>query len=98
MNTDDLSAVLDRLRAEPHETEWLEFKTNDYPPQDIGEYISALANSACLLGKTSRSAYRETKKGQDSQHAGGTVKTGKTDQECWIPETVQVGFVQQLFC
>ena len=51
MNTQELTALLDRLRAEPHESEWLEFKGNRFEPQPLGEYISALANSACLLGK-----------------------------------------------
>lgn len=51
MNTAELSALLDRLRAEPHETEWLEFKATRHEAQVIGEYLSALANSACLLGK-----------------------------------------------
>lgn len=51
MNTADLTALLDRLRAEPRETEWLEFKANRYDAQALGEYLSALANSACLLGK-----------------------------------------------
>lgn len=51
MNTADLTALLDRLRAEPRETEWLEFKAKHYEPQVLGEYLSALANSACLLGK-----------------------------------------------
>lgn len=51
MNTADLTALLDRLCAEPRETERLEFKTNRYEPQVLGEYISALANSACLLVK-----------------------------------------------
>ena len=51
MNAADLSALLDRLRAEPRESEWLEFKANRFDAQAIGEYLSALANSACLLGK-----------------------------------------------
>lgn len=51
MNPAELAALLDRLRAEPRETEWLEFKANRYEAQDLGEYISALANSASLLGK-----------------------------------------------
>jgi ATP-dependent DNA helicase RecG len=51
MNAADMSALLDRLRAEPRESEWLEFKANRYDAQAIGEYLSALANSACLLGK-----------------------------------------------
>jgi ATP-dependent DNA helicase RecG len=51
MNTAELTALLDRLRAEPRETEWLEFKANRYEPQVLGEYLSALANSACVLGR-----------------------------------------------
>lgn len=51
MNTAELTALLDRLRAEPREAEWLEFKSNRYDAQVLGEYLSALANSACLLGK-----------------------------------------------
>jgi ATP-dependent DNA helicase RecG len=51
MNTAELTALLDRLRAEPRETEWLEFKANRYEPQVLGEYLSALANSACLLAR-----------------------------------------------
>lgn len=51
MNTAELTALLDRLRAEPRETEWLKFKANRYEPQVLGEYLSALANSACLAGK-----------------------------------------------
>ena len=35
----------------PHETDWVEFKLNQDTPQEIGEYISALANAAALHGK-----------------------------------------------
>lgn len=51
MIAQELSSLLDRLRREPHETEWLEFKENHYEPQVLGEYLSALANAACLAGK-----------------------------------------------
>jgi ATP-dependent DNA helicase RecG len=51
MNTQELTALLDRLLREPHETEWLEFKDNNYEPQILGEYLSALSNAACLAGK-----------------------------------------------
>ncbi|MDD2236348.1 MAG: ATP-binding protein, partial [Kiritimatiellae bacterium] len=43
--------LIDALRSEPRETEWLEFKTNNDQPQLIGEYLSALSNSACLCNK-----------------------------------------------
>jgi ATP-dependent DNA helicase RecG len=51
MNIAELFALVDRLRSEPRETEWLEFKANRYEPQALGEYLSALANSAGLQGK-----------------------------------------------
>ena len=35
----------------PRETEWVEFKGNNKNPQEIGEYLSALANAAALNGK-----------------------------------------------
>lgn len=44
-------SVVHELAALPRETGWLEFKRNKADPQDIGEYISALANSAALEGK-----------------------------------------------
>ena len=40
--------LLDALRREPRETQWLEFKVNNGDPEEIGEYISALANGAAL--------------------------------------------------
>ena len=36
-----------------HETEWLEFKVDDAEPNEIGELLSALSNSAALVGKAS---------------------------------------------
>lgn len=40
--------LINELSRLPSETEWVEFKSNHQPPEKIGEYISALANSACL--------------------------------------------------
>jgi predicted HTH transcriptional regulator len=51
VNNSELERLLDELRALPHETEWVEFKQDRYDPQEIGEYISALSNSACLHEK-----------------------------------------------
>ena len=48
MNPQDLITLVDRLRALPTETEWLEFKRNYADPQEVGEYLSALANEARL--------------------------------------------------
>lgn len=51
--TDYLLSLLNELRNLPHETGWVEFKHNNAEPEVIGEYISALAASAALLGKVS---------------------------------------------
>ena len=46
MTDAQLSALLDELLALDDETEWVEFKHNIANPQEIGEYVSALANSS----------------------------------------------------
>lgn len=52
MNPQELIVLVNRLRREASETEWLEFKENNYEPQPLGEYLSALANGACVAGKS----------------------------------------------
>jgi len=51
MTEDEFVTLLDSLCSLPHETEWAEFKHNKAEPEEIGEYLSALANSAGLIGK-----------------------------------------------
>ena len=51
MTNRDGIARIDRLRALPAETEWFEFKRNRFEPQVLGEYLSALANAACLANQ-----------------------------------------------
>ncbi len=48
MNKTEQVALVDNLRAQPAEPEWFEFKTGRLAPETLGEYLSALANSACL--------------------------------------------------
>ena len=56
MNNDTITeyfrGIVNEVRKLSHETEWLEFKHNNDNPEKIGEYISALSNSAALCGKT----------------------------------------------
>lgn len=47
----ELPGILNELRKLPRETEWVEFKHNNAEPEEIGEYLSALANAAALTGK-----------------------------------------------
>lgn len=53
MDSTQLASLVRELVALPAETEWVEFKHNKAVPEEIGEYISALSNSAALHGKPS---------------------------------------------
>ena len=50
-NTGQLIDLFHALRKQPRETELTEFKRSNSDPSRIGEYLSALANSAALSGK-----------------------------------------------
>ncbi|OSZ70549.1 hypothetical protein CAP39_06120 [Sphingomonas sp. IBVSS1] len=41
-------AFIDNVRALPRETNWVEFKTNNFTVDNAGKYLCALANSAIL--------------------------------------------------
>jgi len=47
-HNDDWQGVLHELLLNQVETPWVEFKHNNQKPDEIGEYISALSNSAAL--------------------------------------------------
>jgi Putative DNA-binding domain len=49
---DNWTRVADDLLKLPREVEWVEFKQSKADPTEIGEYLSALSNSAALAGKT----------------------------------------------
>ncbi len=51
MTSPELQSLLTRLLALSRESEWLEFKHNQAREEEIGEYLSALANGAALHGK-----------------------------------------------
>ena len=51
MNEAELQTLLRGLLAVSGETEWLEFKHNQAREEEIGEYISALANASALHEK-----------------------------------------------
>ncbi len=83
-----LRGLLKELCALPKETEWVEFKVNYDDPQEIGEYISALSNSATLSGKAS--AYFVWGVKDDTHNIVGTVfkprlaKKGAEELENWL--------------
>lgn len=52
MTESELVTLIDKLCSYSSEQEWFEFKENRYSTEELGQYISALANSACINDKT----------------------------------------------
>ncbi len=83
-----LTGLVNELRQQPRETEWLEFKTNNDQPEEIGKYISALANSAAIARQPCAyvlwgvSDDRHTVVGTTA--APATAKKGNEDLEGWL--------------
>jgi predicted HTH transcriptional regulator len=51
ISDEEKKALLDELVQQPKEAEWIEFKLNNSDPDEIGNNISALSNSATLCEK-----------------------------------------------
>ena len=49
---EEFKAIIDDIQASQRECEWVEIKENNYNPQLIGEYISALSNGAAYMGQS----------------------------------------------
>ena len=86
--TEYLIGLVHELRKLPVETEWVEFKHNRVDEEEIGEYLSALANSAALLGKVN--AYMVWGVDNESHDIIGTIfnpsatKIGNEELENWL--------------
>ncbi len=80
--------LIERLRLLPEENEWLEYKVNNYEPELIGEYISALSNSAAICDK--EKAYilwgidDKTHEIKGTTFAPKKVKKGNEEIENWL--------------
>jgi Putative DNA-binding domain len=92
-------ALLDRLLREPAESEWLEFKHNQSNVEEIGEYISALANAAMLADKDRAFLVFGVEDG--SREKAGTavrlkkVKKGAKNFENWIARLIEPGLMNE---
>ncbi|WP_303817184.1 ATP-binding protein [Selenomonas ruminantium] len=84
-NLDKLVRELMRL---PNETQWVEFKYNNYEPKMIGQDISALSNGAALMDKDA--AYfvwgidNETHEIVGTTHNLQSLKKGNQELENWL--------------
>ena len=85
---DNLDKLVRELMALPSETQWVEFKHNNYDPKMIGQDISALANGAALQDKDY--AYFVWGIDNDSHEIVGTrynlqnLKKGSQELENWL--------------
>ena len=52
MLPDEFQLLVKHLCSQQKESEWIEFKHNNDTPVEIGEYVSALSNSATLHNKS----------------------------------------------
>lgn len=83
-----LQSLVRELVALPSETGWVELKHNNGDPQEIGEYISALSNSAALDGKSR--AYLlwgvddATHELRGTSFDPGTKRVGAEELESWL--------------
>ncbi|HBY9741097.1 MULTISPECIES: ATP-binding protein [Klebsiella] len=86
-------SLLKELTSLPKETEWAEFKSNSIRAEDLGEYISALANSAALLGKTN--AYMVWGVDDESHSINGTTFKPSSERhkqqelESWLLQNLE---------
>jgi len=87
-NAEYLAGLVRELCKLPRETEWVEFKVNNSDPQEIGEYLSALANAAALNGKAF--AYLVWGVDDKTHHIVGThfspaaTRKGNEPLETWL--------------
>ncbi len=83
-----LNGLLSELCKLPSEPGWLEFKVDNSNPQDIGEYLSALSNTAALQGKANGYVIWGVK--DNTHEVVGTsfqpakTKKGNEDLENWL--------------
>lgn len=87
------AALLANLCARPQETEWLEFKENQFHEDDVGRYVSALANSAMLANEECAYLVYGVR---DADHAvvGSTIalrqkKVGNEPLENWLTRMLE---------
>ncbi|MBI9019847.1 MAG: putative DNA binding domain-containing protein [Verrucomicrobia bacterium] len=87
-----LTGLLKELLKLPKETEWVEFKHDNKNPELIGEYISALGNSAALLGKQCGymvwGVENESHKVLGTTFNPGSMKYKQQEMESWLLQKI----------
>lgn len=102
-DSEELCRQLSHFLSEGRECEWLEFKHNNGEPEMIGEYISALANSAALADMPHAyviwGIHDKDLSVVGTSFSSATTKIGNEELENWLLRllTPQVHFTFQSF-
>ena len=87
-NVDLIDALVNEARCSKTELPWIEFKENYSDPQGIGEYVSALSNTAALFNQEHAfliwGVNNETHDLTDTSFDPQTAKVGNQDLSLWI--------------
>ena len=85
---ENLNRLVDELRKYETETNWFEFKHNNYEPDMIGQDISAIANSAAYAEKSCGymiwGVHDETHDIVGTEFDQYTLKVGNQEIESWL--------------
>lgn len=88
MDNIELKKIIEKFVNLPQETEWIEFKENFHSPEEIGERISAISNSARLLDKSFGyliyGIENETHKMVGTSFYAKEKKKGNEELEMWL--------------
>ncbi len=89
---ENLERLVNHLRSYPTETNWFEFKHNNYDPETIGQDISALANGAAYAEKSCAymvwGIHDKTHKVVGTEYDQYTLKVGNQEIESWLRNLV----------
>lgn len=81
-------SLIDELRKLPKEAEWAEFKVNNFAPNEVGEYLSALSNSGALHEKETAyllyGVHDETHEIVGTKFKPKEAKVGNEELENWL--------------
>jgi ATP-dependent DNA helicase RecG len=100
-SSDNLVTLVHELQRLGRETQWVEFKVDNAKPDEIGEYISALANGAARTGRP----FGYLVWGIDDQHHAVvgtkfdpfTTKIGNEELESWLVRSLSPRVSFQFF-
>ena len=90
---DGIISIINEARRQSTEKPWIEFKVNNSNPQDIGEYISALSNTAALYsqnyGFVIWGVNDESHEIEGTKFAPQKAKKGNQSLELWLSTLIE---------